>query len=139
MGPEDGSSFGVRGRSRRDFIRDAVAAGGTLVGGSALLAACGGSSGVSSTTAALVTGKPKMGGAMRLGVSGGSSKDTLDPHTWAQQIDGARVSQLYELLAYRDPDYVLKPMLGVEFTPNSQAIRCWSSSARGSRSTAASR
>jgi peptide/nickel transport system substrate-binding protein len=121
MGPEDReSSFAEGGTSRRRFIRDAVAAGGMLVGGPALLAACGSGSSTSSTTAApAIVGKPKMGGAMRLGVSGGSSKDTLDPHTWAQQIDGARVSQLYEWLAYRDPDYVLKPMLGVEFTPNS--------------------
>jgi peptide/nickel transport system substrate-binding protein len=123
MGPEDPESrFYERGTSRRRFIRDAVATGGVLAG-SSLLAACGSSSSSSSGTASnaaapATVGTPKMGGAMRLGVSGGSSKDTLDPHTWAQQIDGARVCQLYDFLAYRDPDYVLKPMLGVEFTPN---------------------
>ncbi len=121
MGPEDRESrFG--GVSRRRFIRDAFATGGALAGGSALLAACGNSSAsTNATSAATTVGTPKMGGAMRLGVSGGSSKDTLDPHTWAQQIDGARVCQLYEWLAYRDADYVLRPMLGVEFIPNKNA------------------
>jgi peptide/nickel transport system substrate-binding protein len=122
MGPEDrGSGFYEGGTSRRRFFRNAFAAGGVLAGGSALIAACGGTSSSSTASGAAapaIVGKPKMGGAMRLGVSGGSSKDTLDPHTWAQQIDGARVCQLYDFLAYRDPDYVLKPMLGVEFTPN---------------------
>jgi len=125
MGPEGRESrFYEDGLSRRRFIRGAFATGGALVGSSALLAACGGSSGDSggtTTTVSGIVGSPKMGGAMRLGVSGGSSKDTLDPHTWAQQIDGARVSQLYEWLAYRDPKYVLRPMLGVEFIPNKSA------------------
>ena len=58
------------------------------------------------------------GGTLRVGVSGGGSDDILDAHTWSTQIDGARVCQLYDWLATRDPEFKLVPMLGTEFTPN---------------------
>ena len=103
--------------SRRDFIRDATVTGGVLAGAPVLLAACGGAGETSSTPAA-VTGKPRPGGTLRVGVSGGGSDDILDAHTWSTQIDGARVCQLYDWLATRDPEFKLVPMLGTEFTPN---------------------
>ena len=118
MGKESrGSGAAPDGRSRRDFIRDAAVAGGAVAGAPALLAACGGGETVSSTPPP-VAGKPKPGGTLRVGVSGGGSDDILDAHTWSTQIDGARVCQLYDWLATRDPEFKLVPMLGTEFTPN---------------------
>ncbi len=120
MGPEEGG-FGhlEKGTSRRGFLREAMAAGAAVVGAPTVLAACGSSSSGSSATStvAQASGTPKRGGALILGVSGGSSKDTLDPHTWSAQIDGARVIQLYEFLAIRNDSYELVPMLGTDFIP----------------------
>ena len=119
MGPEDRDSrLAAPGTSRRAFIRNSVVAGGALVGGPALLSACGG--GTASTSGSVAeAGTPKRGGALTLGVSGGSSQDTLDPHKWSSQIDGARVCQMYEWLAARKRDASgTMPFLGTEFTPN---------------------
>jgi peptide/nickel transport system substrate-binding protein len=114
MGPVDRDfALPATGTSRRAFLREAIAAGAAVVGGPALLAACGGVS----QTSTQAGGAPKRGGALLLGVSGGGAKDTLDPHTWSAQIDGARVCQLYEFLAVRDHNYELKPMLGTDFIP----------------------
>ena len=108
------SESACAGRSRREFLRDAVAAGGVLIGGPALLAGSAQASAAAATAAA----KPKLGGDLRVGVSGGGSQDILDAHTWSTQIDGARVAQLYDFLAIRDHHFRLVPMLGTEFTPN---------------------
>jgi peptide/nickel transport system substrate-binding protein len=108
-----------QGRSRRSFIRDSVAWGGTLVGGSAFLAACGsGTSGTSPGTAA-AAGTPKRGGALRVGISAGSATDNLDAHYAPSTIDIARGSQLYDWLYQRDPENNLKPRLAVESSLNS--------------------
>ena len=120
MGPDDRVELGRGGTSRRTFIRNSVVASGALVGGSG---AAGGvrrrRAGGSSTRRGGRTGKP--GGALRLGVSGGSSQDTLDPHKWSSQIDGARVSQMYEWLAPRKRDYGLCQSSGPSSPPTLRA------------------
>ena len=103
-------------RSRRDFIRDAAVFGGALAGTPAVLAA---SAAGKVPTAATATAKPKLGGALRVGVSGGGATDSLDAHKAATNIDFARIRQLYDLLADRDHEYNLVPALGTEFIPNS--------------------
>ncbi|MFE9643263.1 hypothetical protein ACFYO0_03695 [Streptomyces sp. NPDC006365] len=77
-----------------------------------LLTAC------SATRAAPSNGKPVRGGALRVGVSGGSAKDTLDPHSRLSYPDQARVVNLYEPLFYHDADYRLKPFLAESIEPS---------------------
>src|SRR6516225_1845629 len=66
---------------RRDFLRG-LAITGAAAGTGGVLAACGGSGSSSSgtTTTPKAGGKPKRGGALKVGLTGGSGSDTLDPH-----------------------------------------------------------
>lgn len=92
-----------------------IAAGG-------LLAACGGSSGSSSQSGSpATTGKPRRGGTLRVGLNGGSSKDTVSAAASVTEADIARTSQLYDTLMEFDADYRLQPALAEEVTPNKSA------------------
>ncbi|MFI6359699.1 ABC transporter substrate-binding protein [Streptomyces sp. NPDC050743] len=103
--------------TRRDLLR-----GGALLAASlptaGLLTAC------SATRVAPTSGKPVRGGALRVGVSGGSAKDTLDPHNPLSYPDQARVVNLYEPLFYHDAEYRLKPYLAESVEPSKDG-RTW--------------
>jgi peptide/nickel transport system substrate-binding protein len=43
------------------------------------------------------------GGTLRVGLTGGSSSDTLDPHQGLNYLDTARAQSLYEPLVQLDP------------------------------------
>src|SRR5258708_36220357 len=66
---------------RRQFLRG-VAATGALAGAGGILSACSsggaGSPGASSSPSA--NGPPRRGGNLKVGLTGGSGTDTLDPH-----------------------------------------------------------
>jgi peptide/nickel transport system substrate-binding protein len=94
--------------SRRDLLRYGGLAGLTVAGAGAL-AACSGST--SNSLPAPKTGKSKSGGILTVGTTGGSAKDSLDPHNPVTYPDQARVSNLYEPLFRRDPNFVIKPLL----------------------------
>src|SRR5262245_9622441 len=79
--------------SRRQLLRYSGLAA-AAVGGSGLLAACGGGGGES--------GPQQKGGVLVHGATGGSAKDTLDPHRPVQNADIARASNLYEPLLFWD-------------------------------------
>src|SRR5690348_12477622 len=75
---------------RRQFLRG-VAATGALAGSGGLLAACSsGSSGGAASPSPTATGAVRRGGTLRVGLTGGSGSDTLDPHKGLTYLDTAR-------------------------------------------------
>jgi peptide/nickel transport system substrate-binding protein len=88
---EPGNTLG-----RRQFLQG-LAAAGAIAGTGSLLAAC--SSGTSSSTSATPTSAAKhRGGSLKLGLTGGSGSDTLDPHKGLTYLDTARAQSLYQPL-----------------------------------------
>lgn len=112
--------------TRRDLLRGA---GGGLLAATAMassggmLAGCSGSE-PGSDDAATGAGAKKKGGVLRIGTTGGSAKDTLDPHNPVAFPDQARVLSLYEPLFFHDADYRLKPLLAESLEP-SKGGRTW--------------
>jgi peptide/nickel transport system substrate-binding protein len=103
--------------SRREVLKRGAAAAGLVAGTPLFAAACGGSSSSATTTAA-TTGKPKKGGILRVGQSGGGSTDQLDADIILNLTDNARLFQLYEQLAYRDHNFQLQNSLAESMEPN---------------------
>lgn len=104
--------LGERGLSRRDLLRYGGVAAAGIAGASALDACGGGSSS---------GGSKKTGGVLVHGATGGSTKDTLDPHSPVQAADIARCVNLYEPLLFWDHDYKIAPALAESVTPSSDA------------------
>jgi peptide/nickel transport system substrate-binding protein len=100
-----------RAIARRDLLRSGALLAASLPA-AGLLTAC------SANQAASSKGKPVRGGALRVGVSGGSAKDTLDPHNPLAYPDQARVVNLYEPLFYHDAAYRLRPLLAESLEPS---------------------
>ncbi len=109
--------------SRRDLLRYA-AQGAALLGTGGLLSACRPSTASSSTTATgTTTPKLTLGGTLRAGLSGGSGRDTLDPHNWVNPVDGARVYSLFNPLVDFDLDGHPVLSLAEEITASSDAMK----------------
>jgi peptide/nickel transport system substrate-binding protein len=106
--------------TRRRFLSSA-AGGVALLAAAPLLAACGSGS---AAAQAAPTGPPRRGGTLRVGVTGGGSADTLDPHIPATNPDIARVINLYEPLLYRDHDFKLELLVASSVTSSADA-RTW--------------
>ncbi len=100
---------------RRQFLRG-VAATGVGVGAGGLLAACG-SSGSTSGTPPASTGR-KPGGNLKVGLSGSSGADTLDPHAGLTYLDTARAQALYQPLVQLSQAAQNEYVLAEEITPN---------------------
>jgi peptide/nickel transport system substrate-binding protein len=118
----EASSFDVStgdGLTRRQVLRGA-AAGGVLLASGGLLAACGSSGGAKTTNAAI-----KPGGTLRIGTTGGGAKDSIDAHFATSDPDIARLHQLYEPLAVRDPNFKLKMVLAESITPAGSKPDMW--------------
>ncbi|WP_267208463.1 ABC transporter substrate-binding protein [Corynebacterium sp. Marseille-P8863] len=98
--------------SRRQLLQATVMGGATLA-----LASC--------STAPVeeidISGPPKQGGTLRIGLVGGSSTDTVDAHVPTSTSDAARVINLYDALARRDDDYNLEYRLAEAIEPNADA------------------
>lgn len=108
--------------SRRDLLRT----GAGLLVGTALgtgLGSCGDANDRQVSSAAL--GPRKRGGVLRIGVTGGSTKDTLDPHKSVTYPDQARMSNLYEPLFRRDAAYQIEPVLAQSLEPASPGLDEW--------------
>jgi peptide/nickel transport system substrate-binding protein len=86
---------GAAALNRRQFLRG-VAATGAVAGAGSLIAACSGSSPASGTNASVTT--HKRGGDLKVGLSGSSGSDTLDPHQGLDYLDTARAQALYQPL-----------------------------------------
>jgi peptide/nickel transport system substrate-binding protein len=105
-----------RSLSRREVLAGVAGAGAALSAGS-LLGACGSTSAAPPQHA----GRPRRGGTLRAGLSGGTSSDTVDPLNPLNETDYARVYQLYDMLVTLDRNARPVMALAEEVTPNSDA------------------
>lgn len=62
--------------------------------------------------------KPKRGGRLLVGMSGGGSGDTLNAGHAAENLDFARAAQLYDVVVQQDLNGDFTPSLAEELTPN---------------------
>lgn len=105
--------------TRRQLLRTAgvgaaaIAAGGLTGCGTAAIPGAEPASG----------GGPARGGRMRVGVVGGSLKDTLDAHAPVTHPDQARVINLYDTLLEFDHDYRIRPALAESVEPSGDATQ----------------
>jgi peptide/nickel transport system substrate-binding protein len=109
-----GLPSGVAALNRRQFLRG-VAASGAAVGAGGLIAACSSSSATTSAIASSVGGK--RGGNLKVGLSGSSGADTLDPHAGLTYLDSARAQSLYQSLLQLDNQAQIELVLAEEITP----------------------
>jgi peptide/nickel transport system substrate-binding protein len=105
------------GMQRRELLRRAGASALAVAGGGGLLSACGSAS----PKAATATGKPQRGGTLRIGMTGGSNADTLDPYLQLSLMDTARDLQLHDSLTVIDRNARTQLSLAEEITPNKTA------------------
>jgi peptide/nickel transport system substrate-binding protein len=104
--------------TRRDVLKGAAAVGAVAAFGS-VASACGSSSSESSASpSASAASGPKKGGALRVGIGGGSAKDTLDAQisTTETQIDYQFL--IYDSLMGWDPEHKIVMLLAEEYSPN---------------------
>jgi peptide/nickel transport system substrate-binding protein len=105
---------------RRSFLRTGLA-GGAAVAAAGLVSACG-SSASSSTTATNSSSTPKRGGNLRVGLTGGSSTDSLNPYlAGLTAIGTARAQNLYQPLVQLAPNGQLQYVLAEEIIPKGSA------------------
>ena len=126
MTPADDPILEGAGRSmdRRMFLRSAMAGGAMLAGG-ALLEACGSSgssssasSSASGSSSTAASGTPTKGGNLRVGLTGGSSSDTLNPfYGGISAIGTARAQQLYQPLVQLSNEAQVQYVLAEEIVP----------------------
>ncbi len=117
--PRPGPEFG-----RRQFLRG-IAAAGALAGGGSLLAACGGSSAGATQHLDQASRTLKRGGNLKLGLAGGSSSDTLDPHKSLTYIDTSRLQSLYQPLVQLDAQAQVEYVLAQSITPHQGSLSEW--------------
>jgi peptide/nickel transport system substrate-binding protein len=108
--------------TRDELLRRGALAGAGLVGAGALIRVGDAAAAVARPAAHAAT--PKRGGTIRVGVSGGGAKDTIDAHAATNQADFARVVQLFESLVARDPHFNLVNQLAESFETTNKA-RTW--------------
>jgi peptide/nickel transport system substrate-binding protein len=106
--------------ARRHFLR--AAAG---VGAVGLLAACSSGSGSSQPQAAAAAAKPTRGGNMKVGLTGGSTADTIDPNQGVTYLDFSRVNSLYDPLVLLNADATLEYKLAESITPYKGSLSEW--------------
>jgi peptide/nickel transport system substrate-binding protein len=112
------------GLGRRQFLRG-VAATGAVVGAGGLLAACSSSgSGAKPSASAASKVVKRYGGNLKVGMSGGSSSDTLDPLAGLTEVDTSRSECLYQSLVKLDKQAQIYNVLATEFEP-SKDYRQW--------------
>jgi peptide/nickel transport system substrate-binding protein len=107
---------GAAALNRRQFLRSAAATG-MAVGAGSLIAACSGNS-----NTATAGGRPpaarKRGGSLKVGLSGSSGADTLDPHDALTFIDSARAQTLYQPLLQMNAQAQTELVLAEEISAN---------------------
>ncbi|HEY7145475.1 MAG TPA: ABC transporter substrate-binding protein [Streptosporangiaceae bacterium] len=100
--------------------RRAVLAGAASTLAAGLLAGCG-----ASTRAAPAAVVRRRGGVLRVGLTGGSASDTLDPHQGLTYLDTARAQALYEPLVQLDAGARIEYVLATEMTPRDPLATQW--------------
>ena len=117
--PRPGAEFG-----RRQFLRG-IAAASAAAGAGGLLAACGGSSSGATQHLDQANRSLRRGGDLKLGLSGGSSSDTLDPHKSLTYIDTSRLQSLYQPLVQLDAQAQVEYVLAESITPHQGSLSEW--------------
>ena len=105
--------------SRREFLKAGLA-GSLAVGAGGLLSACGTGNTIKPFTTSIV-GKPRTGGQLRAGLTGGSTADTLSPLNAITNVDFSRINNLYEPLIGLTPEALPVNVLAEELTSNAKA------------------
>jgi peptide/nickel transport system substrate-binding protein len=116
---QDNTPRRAQGFGRRQFLRG-VAATGAVAGAGSLLAACsgGGSSSGAPKNATQTSRSLRRGGNLTLGLTGGSSSDTLDPHKSLTYTDTSRLQSLYQPLAQLNAQAQVEYVLAESITPH---------------------
>ena len=115
---QDSTARRGQGLGRRQFLRG-IAATGAVAGAGSLLAACGGGSSSDAAKPATQTSRSlRRGGNLQLGLTGGSSSDTLDPHKSLTYLDTSRLQSLYQPLAQLDAQAQVEYVLAESITPH---------------------
>ena len=107
-----------RGALSRRTVLKGLTYGGVLAAGGGVLSSCGASH---SSPPKQEPRKPKRGGALRVGLTGGTSSDTLDPDNTINNVDFARAFNLFNSLVELNLDAQPELSLAEEVTPNSSA------------------
>jgi peptide/nickel transport system substrate-binding protein len=102
---------------RRQFLRG-LAATGALAGTGGLLAACGSSSSAPAAGSTPASATPRRGGNLKVGLTGGSGSDTLDPHKGLTYLDTARAQSLYQPLLQLNTQAQTEFVLAEEISPH---------------------
>src|SRR5713101_916772 len=107
------------GLGRRQFLRG-MAVTGAVAGAGSLLSACSGGSSSSSNLkhATQASRSLRRGGNLKLGLTGGSSSDTLDPHKSLTYLDTSRLQSLYQPLAQLNAQAQVEYVLAESITPH---------------------
>jgi peptide/nickel transport system substrate-binding protein len=112
--------FLKRPLSRRDLLKGTAIAGASFALAPAI-AACGGGGGGGGTASPTTGGGPKKGGDLKVGIVGGSAKDTLNGLAATTEPDICIQTQLYDSLMGWDQDYQLVYHLAEEVSGNEDA------------------
>ena len=99
--------------TRRQLLIRAAVLGLSATAMASVLAACG-----TSSTGQPSTTKPRNGGTLRAGLTGGSNSDTLDPHMGLTYLDTARANQIYQPLLQLNAAAQTEFVLAESITPN---------------------
>src|SRR5690242_5205894 len=102
---------------RRQVLRGIVAAG-AVVGAGGLLGACSSSSSSGQAAASPTSTVKRRGGALKVGLTGGSGSDTLDPHKGLTYLDTARAQSLYQPLLQLNTRAQTEFVLAEEISPH---------------------
>jgi peptide/nickel transport system substrate-binding protein len=110
--------------TRRELIGHAARGGIVAAGASTLLSACGSGSS-SSPTVATTNAKARRGGTLTVGLTGGSSSDTLDPNKLTTNPDFARTASLYDGMAWGQANGQPGLRVAEEMTPLNKDASRW--------------
>ena len=100
-----------------------MTATGAAAGAGSLLAACGGAS--SGSTIRPRAGGLRRGGNLRLGLAGGSSSDTVDPHKSLTYLDTSRLQSLYQPLVQLNTQAQVEYVLAESITSHQGSLTDW--------------
>jgi len=113
---ENGTLPPGQGLGRRQFLQG-IAATGAVASAGGLLVACGGSS-TSTTPKVKSSVGRKRGGNLKVGLTGGSGSDTVDPHVGLTYLDTARAQSLYQSLVQLDNQAQTEYVLAESIAPH---------------------
>ncbi len=115
----DRSDKPVGSMGRRQFLQG-LAVTGAVAGAGGLMAGCSSSSSSGSPVAGASSAStaPRRGGNLKVGLTGGSGSDTLDPHKGLTYLDTARAQSLYQPLLQLTTAAQTEFVLAEEISPH---------------------